>query len=415
MKVSQAIILAAGESSRFWPLNNRHKSLFKIVGRPLIWHTINGLKKFGIKSVVIVQGLSRDIEKELQFYQIPGVKISYIVQPKPLGSGDALWQARKLIKGPMVVLGAHKADVTNYLPQLLRKFNGRIVLAGVKTDFPWEFGMIDFKEKKVNRIVENPKKGKEPSDIKTSEIYIFPEKIIDCLSKTGKKEDSLINAINLLIRKEGADLIILEKEPISLKYPWNALDILKSAGLVKNDISAKAIIGKNVVLKEEVSIGKDTIIGDNTVINGPCFIGEGCRIGANNIIRGPVNLENGVVTGALFEIKNSVVQEGTHFHSGYVGDSIIGSNCRFGAGFITANRRIDRKNIKATVKNSKIDTGRTHLGAIVGSNTSFGIHAGTMPGTLIGHNSLIGPGTLVFKNIDSQKIFFTEFKGVIEK
>ena len=45
----QAVILTAGESSRFWPLNQRHKSLIKIMGRPLIWYTIEGLKKSGIK------------------------------------------------------------------------------------------------------------------------------------------------------------------------------------------------------------------------------------------------------------------------------------------------------------------------------------------------------------------------------
>ena len=48
----QAVILAAGESSRFWPLNQRHKSLIKIMGRPLIWYTIEGLKKAGIKEIL---------------------------------------------------------------------------------------------------------------------------------------------------------------------------------------------------------------------------------------------------------------------------------------------------------------------------------------------------------------------------
>ena len=95
----QAVILAAGQSSRFWPLNQKHKSLIRIMGRPLIFYTIDGLKKSGIEDIIIVQGASKDIEKELG-----DKKIKYITQSKPLGMGDALWQAKKLIKGRFVVL-----------------------------------------------------------------------------------------------------------------------------------------------------------------------------------------------------------------------------------------------------------------------------------------------------------------------
>jgi len=92
----QAVILAAGESSRFWPLNQKHKSLIKIMGRPLIFYTIESLKKAGIKDIIIVQGPKKDIEEELKDYQ-PNIK--YVIQEEPKGMGNALWQARDLIKG----------------------------------------------------------------------------------------------------------------------------------------------------------------------------------------------------------------------------------------------------------------------------------------------------------------------------
>ncbi|KPJ71187.1 hypothetical protein AMJ50_02990, partial [Parcubacteria bacterium DG_74_3] len=65
----QAIILAAGECSRFWPFNKEHKSLIKIMGRPLIWYVINGLKKAKIKEIIIIQGKSRDVERALQEFK----------------------------------------------------------------------------------------------------------------------------------------------------------------------------------------------------------------------------------------------------------------------------------------------------------------------------------------------------------
>jgi bifunctional N-acetylglucosamine-1-phosphate-uridyltransferase/glucosamine-1-phosphate-acetyltransferase GlmU-like protein len=111
------------------------------------------------------------------------------------------------------------------------------------------------------------------------------------------------------------------------------------------------------------------------------------------------------------EIKNSMIGEGTHFHSGYMGDSVTGQNCRFGAGFITANKRIDRGNIKSVVKGGKVDTGLVSFGCAVGDNSKFGIHAGTMPGVLIGSDCLIGPGTLVFENLKDNTTFYSEFKN----
>ena len=92
----QAVILAAGESSRFWPLNQKHKSLFKIMGKPLIWYTIEALRKSGIKEIIIVEGAKKDIEEALKKYKFPTLKIKYVLQPKPAGMGDALWRTKDL-------------------------------------------------------------------------------------------------------------------------------------------------------------------------------------------------------------------------------------------------------------------------------------------------------------------------------
>ena len=71
----QAVILAAGESSRFWPLNKNHKSLIKIMGRPLIWWTLKSLEKAGISEAVIIQGPKKEIERELSNYGLVNLKI----------------------------------------------------------------------------------------------------------------------------------------------------------------------------------------------------------------------------------------------------------------------------------------------------------------------------------------------------
>ncbi len=415
----QAVILAAGESSRCWPLNKGHKSQIKILGKPLIYWTIKGISKRGIKDIILIIGPNSSLKEELtSISKELDVILSYVVQEKPLGTGDAIFRAKDLIKEPFFVFWPFEIIAEEIVGKILETNNSakfQTILTGRKTSMPWDYGILKLKNGKVVEIIEKPLPGKEPSNIKTIGIYFLHPDFFDYYKKLPKRHPhDFIDALNLYLKAKEAKVIFSEKDS-SLKYPWDFLRILKiifELKEFKNYISTTAQIAKNVVIKGAVYISDNVIIGENTIIEGPCFIGKNCKIGHNNVLRGPVNLENDVVTGAFTEIKNCIVQQGTHFHSGYFGDSIIGQNCRFGAGFTAANRRLDRANIKSTVKGKKIDTGLSYFGSAIGDNSCFGIQSGTMPGVLIGSNCVVGPGALVFENIEDNASFFTEFKGV---
>ena len=417
----QAVIIAAGESSRFWPLNNKqHKSQIKIAGKPLIYWTIKSLHEKGINDIVLVVAPNSSIKEELSSAgKELNIKLSFVIQEKPLGTGNAIHLAKEYIKEPFFVFWPYKinaGEIAGDILNMIEKTKAQVVLTGIETNTPWDFGILRMENNKVVGIVENPEKGKEPSNIKVLGAYFLQPDFFDYYQKIKKHHaEDFVDALNFYIRDKATGLIVLEREIPVLKYPWELLEILRIKLKSKdftNYISPNAQIGRNVVISGNVYIGDNVVIGENTVILGPCYIGDNCKIGVNCVFRGPVNLENGVIVGSLAEIKNCLVQSGTHFHSGYFGDSAIGQNCRFGAGFITANRRIDRQNIKSIVKGKKIDTGLTYLGAVIGDNARFGIHSGTMPGVLIGSNCTIGPGTLVFENVENNSTFFTEFKGV---
>ena len=77
-------------------------------------------------------------------------------------------------------------------------------------------------------------------------------------------------------------------------------------------------------------------------------------------------------------------------HLNYVGDSVIGENCNLGAGTKIANLKLDKK----TISVNSINTQRRKLGAIIGDKVETGINASINVGTLIGNNTIIGPGAL---------------------
>lgn len=408
----QAVILAAGESSRFWPLNKKHKSLIKIMGKPLIWHTIEGLKKSGIKEIIIIQGPKRDIEEELSNYSGLG-EIKYTVQYEPKGTGDALWQARNLIKGAFVLLGPHKVDISDYLPSLIEKSqNGNIVvLTGVKTNFPWDHGVVRFKRDKVLEIVENPGSGQEPSDINAAETYVLPRAIFDHYEKVEPKEDNLIDSINFLIKAGGANIVILDKETVSLKYPWR---LFYANEYLLRKIK-KNIIGEiesNVKIIGPVIIEKGTVVKSGAYIEGPVYIGKDCEIGPNCFVRPFTSIGDGCHIGNAVEIKDSIIGDDSNVpHLSYVGDSIIGKNCNLGAGTITANLRFDKNTIKALIKGEKLDTGRRKFGCVIGDNTQTGTNCSLMPGVLIGSGCEIWPNSLISENIEDNSIFYTNFES----
>ncbi|MDP2926590.1 MAG: sugar phosphate nucleotidyltransferase [bacterium] len=397
----QAVILAAGESSRFWPLNEKHKTLIKICGRPLIGSLIEELKKSGLKDIIVVQSPIRDIERELK-----DKSLKYAIQKKPWGTGDALLAAEKLIKSERFFLfNADDNEVGENIKTVLARAEkgvARLVLLASRTRTPWLFGILRTRGKRVMEIVEKPQLGQEPSRLKNDNFFLFPREFFDYLKKVPRHPFSLIYALNLYAQQDPVEMVLAKRATLSLKYPWHLFPILEArlteTGF-KTKIARTAKIGKNVVISGRVVIGDNTRISANTVIQGPGYIGRDCEIGVSNVLRGPFDLEDGVKTGAFMEIKNSLVQAGTHFHSGYLGDSLIGSDCRFGAGLVTANRRIDRGIVSSVVKGKEIVTGLTYLGTAVGNRSRFGIQIGVMPGVLVGKNCTIWPGTIVFENV----------------
>lgn len=417
----QAVIIAAGESSRFWPLSNKHKhkSQIQLLGKPLIYWTIKGLVENGIKDIIVVRSPHSTIEKELDEENVrqlaDGVNISYKVQEKALGTGNALYQAKDFIKEPFILLWGNKVGSKELVKQIIeeqKKGDFDAVLVGGEVTNPSEYGVARLGgETMIEEIVENPELGKEPSKVGIMGARLLTPNFFEYYEKLSRNHEAdLVDATNAYMQDKKIRLLLIEGKGLTLKYPWELfglMDVLFTPENFKEDKDKSAEIGEHVVIDGPVYIGKNVKIGAHTVIEGPVYIGDNCVIGPSNVLRGPLNLEAGVATGAFMEIKHSIVQQNTHFHSGYLGDSLVGENCRFGAGFISANKRFDRTNVKVKIGEEKIDTGLDAFGCAVGDGAAFGIHSGTMPGVLIGSDSIINPGVQVFENIldkNSEKV-----------
>ena len=152
-------------------------------------------------------------------------------------------------------------------------------------------------------------------------------------------------------------------------------------------ISSPASLGEvepGANLLGNVSVGRGSIVRSGAYIVGPVLIGEDCDIGPNCYIRPATCLGDNVRIGNAVEVKNSAIMSGSKIgHLSYVGDSVIGERCNFGAGTVCSNLRHDKGNIKSFIKGERVDSGRRKLGVIMGDDVMTGINTSIYPGTVI--------------------------------
>lgn len=414
----QAIILAAGKSSRLFPFGgSSHKAALPLMGKSLISRTIENLRACSIEEIIVVVSPDNGIEKVLIEERIDLTGITFVTHVGAHGMGEALLDAAEAITGDFFLVHAHHFECGRFLPLLIKKTktlvaDGALIVRQEKDAV--DFGVVKLENNRIVQVIEKPDNASEQYRIVG--MYVLPFKFIKELQETEKHHYSFETALHQFVKKANIIGVETAEETITLKYPWQILDVadylLRD---LKTERSKTANIAASAVLDGEIVISDGVTIENGAVIKGPCFLGENAYIGTNAIVRGGVIVEKDVVIGANMEVKHSIIMKGTTTHSGYIGDSVIGMDCKLAAFFCTGNVRIDRESVEVVVKDQKVDSQKKSLGVFLGDRTKVGIRVSTMPGVLIGQDVIVGPSTTVFKNIVSGVRYYAKITEVIER
>lgn len=409
----RAIVLAGGAGHRSHPLGlTRPKSLHQVLGKPLIGWVLEALAAAGVDRAVVVTGPGEGGIRAALGEAAFGVGLAYATQPAPRGQADALQAARPLAgDGPLLVLNANDAYDGAVLGAVAARLAaGRdVVLVGRRTDEPERFGIMAFADgggdagpdgaRRLAGIVEKPARAAAPSDVAVVGVYGFGPAIWDALDATpaGEADDALERAISRVIADGRADWLPYDGPFASFKHPWDLLAIsdLRLAALAGAAVDPSARVSPLAVLDGPVVIGAGARVFEHAVIRGPAYIGPGAIVGNGALLRGGVSLGAHSVVGFRTEISHSVIGDHTWTHMNYIGDSVVGDNCSFGAGTITANLRFDEGPVRMAVGDDLVATGRHYLGVVMADDCRTGCNAVLLPGRKVGPNSIVGPGVVL--------------------
>jgi len=389
-----AVILGAGEGIRMRPLTyNRPKVMLPVLGTPILERIVTSCVKAGILRIIIVTGYHEEaIRSHFDKVEL-GAQIEYVTQEQQCGTANAINQVRDLVDERFLALNGDSLVSPLTLKLLAETAPDRAVLIAAKrVKEPSNYGILDVIDDAVVRIAEKPD---EPvSDLANLGIYAFEPDIFECIAQTRKSERGeyeITDAIQLLIDQGYCvGYMKVAEEWIDIGRPW---DLLNANELLLQTLESanEGVVEPLATLKGVVRIGHGSVIRNGAYVTGPVIIGEGCEIGPNCFLRAGACIGNRVKIGSAVEVKNSIIMDESKIgHLSYVGDSIVGMRCNFGAGTTVANLRFDEKHIKL----GGADTGRRKLGVIMGDDVRTGINSMINVGTSIGPGSTLGVGAL---------------------
>ena len=398
----KVVLLAAGRSRRIAPIAD--KNFLKFLGKPLIAHQIEALKKAGFNEILIVGG-----KHNLSALKKFGCTVREQTDLDLGMAGAVLSAANWIKKDPFLVVSSN--DVTSaaayeLIKKNIKKGEGLLLSKKVNEYFPGGYLKANLKGV-ISEIVEKPGKGNEPSKLVNIVMHFHPdaEALVSAINKELKAknrngDDIYEKSLQSLFDKK----IIYRALPFDgfwqpVKYPWHVLALMNGFLKLSGKKKARNVeIAPSAIIKGDVYLEEGVRIMENAVIVGSAYIGANTVIANNTLVRGS-HIGANCVIGFASEVARSFIGDGVWTHSNYIGDSVIGSDVSFGAGSVTGNLRLDEKNISVFVNEHKLNSGINKLGIITGDHIRVGINVSFMPGVKIGSNSSVGAGITVARDV----------------
>lgn len=399
MRSIQAIILAAGEGTRM--KSELPKVLHPICGRPMIAYAVDLAAAAGARQPIVILGHGAEAVKDV----LPK-EAKAVLQPKQLGTGDAVLAAKRSLsrEGDVLILyadtpllrrttvqrlieahfknaatctllTAHLADPSGY-GRILRNETGQVV--GVVEEADANAAQRAIREINVGPLV--------------CRLQALTAALAAAHPSGSTKELYLTHVIGSLARQEGAKIQVARVEEASEAMGINSRDELARAMAVIRRRIVELHIRNGITIEDPattyidhgVSIGVDTVIRPCTVIETGVSIGKRCTIGPFARLRTGTSIGDESRVGNFAELVRTKLGPRVRMqHVSYLGDATVEEDVNIGAGAVTANY-----------------DGQAKHPTRIGKGAFIGVDTVLIAPVKIGPGAVTGAGSVVLKAHD---------------
>ena len=218
-----------------------------------------------------------------------------------------------------------RKDLNEFVERFSRLSHDCMILLS-EVDDPSRFGIAEFKNNKIVKIIEKPKNTN--SNLAVIGIYFFTKKIFDIIERlkpSWRGELEITDAIQLLL--EDGNSIDYERVTGWWKDTGTPEDIIHANKLILENLENDTQSSTNEIIKGKAIIGKNTSLSNDCVILGPVIIGDNCEIGPQVSLGPNTSIGNKVILKKC-KIENSIIMDDCKIEGDIsLIDSIIAQNC----------------------------------------------------------------------------------------
>lgn len=436
-----ALILAAGMGTRM--KSTLSKVLHPLVGRTMVGHVVESAKAAGLQPVVVVHHQEDAVRAALA-----DSGALFARQEHTRGTGDAVSSALSILPetGTVVVMAGDAPLLRSGTIERLLHAHGdaAVTVLTVCLDDGAHYGRLERDcDGAAVRIVEA--REANPEQIKITEIntglYCFDVEWLrgalpELQPHSHKDEIYLTDTIELAAKQGRVRVVIHDdfSEVQGVNDRWElsgARQVLQARiieGHAREGVDFIAphtnVVGVDVVLGSDVSIGLGTVLEGSTTIGAGVSVGphchlvntaigscvavhshsvcegatieEGATVGPFARLRPLAHVGAGAKVGNFVEMKKATLGPGAKInHLSYVGDAVIGESANVGAGTITCNYDGFAKH-KTTIG----------AGAFIGSNTAL------VAPVSVGRGAIVGAGSVITKDVPEDAVSVARGKQV---
>jgi mannose-1-phosphate guanylyltransferase/phosphomannomutase len=319
--VSKAIVMAGGMGSRLRPLTlTRPKPMLPVANRPVMAHILEWLRGHGFSEVLVtLHYRAEDIRRAFGDGRSLGLKITYRVEEKPLGTAGSVKAAEDWIGGEPFLIASGDALTDMDLAALRRRHqeSGACLTLGLKhVPDPAQYGVVEVDDRgRVVRFQEKPGPGRAFSNLANTGIYwvephvlervpldrpydwsrdVFPELLAAGLPLFGQGLDGYWCDIGSMTdyhrgqrdALEGAVRVALPGTAIQPGI-WLGPNVRVAPGAV---VEGPVLLGSGCRIERDARVGPGSILGERTIVRtGACVwnavVGAGCEVGPRAVVR----------------------------------------------------------------------------------------------------------------------------------